>query len=177
MMIEKGEDILARTVESVADAMCVAAQTAPKAKGQNLISTLVVKGETIEELSEKMLEIASRAKAAFFQRDSQSIKSAAAIVLVGTKIVSAGVRGCGYCGFADCEDREKHLPAICAFSAGDLGIALGSALSIAADNRVDNRVMLSIGKAAIELGFFDADVKIAYGIPLSATSKNPFFDR
>ena len=33
------------------------------------------------------------------------------------------------------------------------------------------------GKAAIELGIFGDDVLIAYGIPLSAKGKNPFFDR
>jgi uncharacterized ferredoxin-like protein len=37
--------------------------------------------------------------------------------------------------------------------------------------------MYSAGKAAIELGLLGTEVKVAYGIPLSATGKNPFFDR
>jgi uncharacterized ferredoxin-like protein len=65
----------------------------------------------------------------------------------------------------------------CVFNTGDLGIAIGSAVSIAADHRVDNRVMYSVGQAVLEMGLFPPEVKIAYGIPLSATSKSPFFDR
>jgi uncharacterized ferredoxin-like protein len=56
-------------------------------------------------------------------------------------------------------------------------IKLLSAVSVAMDHRVDNRIMYSAGKAAIEAGLFGPEVKIAYGIPLSATGKNPFFDR
>jgi uncharacterized ferredoxin-like protein len=37
--------------------------------------------------------------------------------------------------------------------------------------------MFTAGKAALELGIFPVPVKVAYGIPLSATGKNPFFDR
>jgi glycerol-3-phosphate dehydrogenase subunit C len=39
----------------------------------------------------------------------------------------------------------------CAFNSHDLGIAVGSAVSIAADFHADNRVMYSLGKAAVEL--------------------------
>jgi uncharacterized ferredoxin-like protein len=45
------------------------------------------------------------------------------------------------------------------------------------DNRVDNRIMFTVGKAVLELGLFEPEVRLIYGIPLSATSKNPFFDR
>ena len=65
----------------------------------------------------------------------------------------------------------------CSFNAGDLGIAVGSVVSLAADLRVDNRIMYTAGKAAIELGLLGDDVFIAYAIPLSAKGKNPFFDR
>jgi uncharacterized ferredoxin-like protein len=65
----------------------------------------------------------------------------------------------------------------CTFNSGDLGIAVGSAVSRAADLRIDNRVMYSAGKAAIELGYLGPEVAIAYGIPLAAKGKNPFFDR
>jgi uncharacterized ferredoxin-like protein len=37
--------------------------------------------------------------------------------------------------------------------------------------------MFTIGKAVVEMKLLGEDVKIAYGIPLSASSKNPFFDR
>lgn len=44
-----------------------------------------------------------------------------------------------------------------------------------AESRIDNRVMYSIGAAARVSGLLNADV--VFGIPLSATSKNIFFDR
>ncbi|MFA5783030.1 MAG: ferredoxin domain-containing protein, partial [Bacteroidales bacterium] len=47
----------------------------------------------------------------------------------------------------------------------------------AMDHRVDNRIMYSVGLAVTEMELLGKDVKIVYGIPLSATSKNPFFDR
>ena len=37
--------------------------------------------------------------------------------------------------------------------------------------------MYTYGKAVIELGILGEDVLIAYGIPLSANGKNPFFER
>jgi len=42
---------------------------------------------------------------------------------------------------------------------------------------VDNRIMHSVGKAAVDLKLLSEDVKIAYGIPLYIGSKNVFFDR
>ena len=65
----------------------------------------------------------------------------------------------------------------CAFDDIDLGIAIGSAVSIAANDRVDNRVMLSAGVAAQNLKILgDKTLKIL-AIPLSATGKSPYFDR
>ena len=68
--------------------------------------------------------------------------------------------------------RKDEMPKVL----GGLGIAIGSAVSIAADDRVDSRVMFSIGVAAVRLEMLPG-AKIVYGIPLSAKKKNPFFDR
>ncbi len=65
----------------------------------------------------------------------------------------------------------------CVFNTGDLGLAIGSAVSVAMDNRVDNRVMYTAGQAVLEMGFLGEEVKIVYCIPLSVSSKNVFFDR
>jgi len=175
-MLIKEEALNEKALESVAEKMCIAARTAPKAKGIDNISIAIAKGDTIINLSSKMTEIGDRAGAQFFKRDAECIKLAKIVVLLGTKISSTNVKGCNFCGYEGCGEREENEPAICAFNAGDLGIAIGSAISIATDNRVDNRLMYTVGKAAIELGILE-DSKIAYGIPLTATSKNPFFDR
>jgi uncharacterized ferredoxin-like protein len=58
----------------------------------------------------------------------------------------------------------------------DLGIALGSAVSLVADNRVDNRIMFTIGQAAARLGLL-GEYKLIMGIPLFVGGKNVFFDR
>jgi len=64
----------------------------------------------------------------------------------------------------------------CAINSVDVGIALGSACSVAADRRVDSRVMFSVGRVAQELGLLPGCSSI-YGIPISCSSKSPFFDR
>jgi uncharacterized ferredoxin-like protein len=86
------------------------------------------------------------------------------------------IPACGFCGFADC-DVMQEAGGTCSFNSGDLGIAVGSAVATAADLRIDNRVMYTAGKAALELGLLGDDVEIAYGVPLAAKGKNPFFDR
>ena len=175
-MIKKEEEFKTDAVLGVAQKMCLAARTAPKAKGIDLLEIMIISGDTIEKLSKKMNEIGERESHQTFLRDSESIKSAQAIVLIGTKLKTIGLKYCSFCGFPNCAENEK-AKAVCVYNPGDLGIAIGSAVSVAEDHRVDNRVMYSVGKAAIELNLFGQGVKIAYGIPLSVSSKNPFFDR
>ena len=83
---------------------------------------------------------------------------------------------CGFCGFKNCEEL-KAKGGVCAYNSMDLGIALSSAVGIANQFHIDNRLMYSIGRASLELGLLDKDIKQAIGIPLSATGKNIFFDR
>jgi len=37
--------------------------------------------------------------------------------------------------------------------------------------------MYSVGRAVVNIKLLGEDIKIAYGIPLSISGKNPFFDR
>ena len=82
---------------------------------------------------------------------------------------------CGLCGFSDCHTCEE-AGGVCAQLLVDLGIAVSSAVSAAAQDYVDNRIMWSIGKAAAELEDIERGV-CWLGIPLSITGKNIFFDR
>ncbi|MFA4905989.1 MAG: DUF2148 domain-containing protein [Candidatus Margulisiibacteriota bacterium] len=175
-MLKKEADFRLDAVLKVAELMCLAARTAPKARGLDLLELAVLSGETIEKLSKKMKEIGERESHATFLRDSENIKQAQAIVLLGTKIKVIGLKYCAFCGWPNCAEAEK-AGAVCAYNTGDLGIALGSAVSVAEDHRVDNRVMYSVGKAAVDLALLGSEVKVAYGIPLSVSAKNPFFDR
>jgi uncharacterized ferredoxin-like protein len=63
------------------------------------------------------------------------------------------------------------------FCPGDLGIAVGSAVSVASQARADNRILYTLGLAAVKLQVLGPEVRFALGIPLTATAKNPFFDR
>ncbi len=92
-------------------------------------------------------------------------------------VTRSGARGlnCGICGFDGCADCLSAGSA-CAFETIDLGIALGSAVSLAADKRVDTRIMYTIGRTAVKCGLL-ARSEIAMGIPVSISGKSPFFDR
>jgi uncharacterized ferredoxin-like protein len=112
-----------------------------------------------------------------FKRDADNCQSASAILLIGTKAKPIGLAFCSFCGYKDCSSLEKSK-GICAYNSIDLGIAAGSAVSVASDFRVDNRIMYSAGKAAIDMNLFkNKNIRIALGIPLSCSGKNPFFDR
>lgn len=175
-MISSSQEVEERTVGRIADMMCVAARTAPKGRGIDNLVTLIVTGQDKEKLSAEMRRIAQESGSQFFERDANGIDKAALVVLLGQKVKPLGVKPCGYCGYADCAECAQGT-GMCAISTGDLGIALGSAVNTAALYHADNRVMFSVGKAAVSIGLFGEEVKVAYGIPLSISGKNPFFDR
>ncbi len=161
---------------TAANMMCLAARTAPKAKGLDNIVTLILTESDKENLADKMLEIAkSGYRTNTFTRDAGCVMRADAIVIIGTKTASIGL-DCGFCGFETCKKCEA-VKAMCVYNPGDLGIALGSAVSAAAAHRADNRIMYTAGYAAVKFKMLGDGVKIAFGIPLAATGKNIFFDR
>lgn len=156
--------------------ICIAARTAPKGKGTDNLATMVLTGTEKDELADEMQRMGEASGVSFFIRDAKCLRAAGAIVLLGTKIKTLGIPNCGNCGFSNCAENEKNH-GICAFNTGDLGIAVGSAVSVAADNRVDNRIFFTAGRAAVNLKILGEEVKIAYGIPLSVSGKSIFFDR
>ncbi len=175
-MLILNEQAETAALERAAENLCVAARTAPKGKGQDLLVTAIVSGDEKKQLQSRMREIGTRDGVAFFLRDADNLDNAPVVVLIGTRKQPLRIPFCGYCGFKDC-DALIDAGGVCSFNSGDLGIAVGSAAAMAADLRIDNRIMYTAGKAAIELGLLGDKVEIAYGIPLSATGKNPFFDR
>lgn len=158
---------------TVARQMMTAARTAPKGKGIDVIEIVSIDGEDIIKLSKEMERMHEENGMKFFLRDADNILNAEVIVLIGSRHQSQGLN-CGYCGFSQCIERSQHVP--CALNTTDLGIAVGSACATAADLRVDTRVMFSAGQAAQRLGLLP-DCYCVMAIPVSASSKNPFFDR
>jgi uncharacterized ferredoxin-like protein len=167
----------AQALETVAELMCLAARTAPKARGVDNLYVGIVRGEEKARVTERMRRVAEEEGVGFFGRDAGNCDAAPLVVLIGTKVEPVGVPYCGFCGYEDCKACGQ-AKGLCAYNAGDLGIALGSAAAVAARHHADNRMMFSFGKAAIETpGVLPPEIKIAVGIPLSGTGKNPFFDR
>lgn len=163
----------------VAKLMCLAARTAPKARGIDRIITKIVTEEIEKELIAKKMEEVAQTQpkvAKIFFRDVVNLRQAPVIVLIGSKLGTMEL-DCGYCGFSSCEELKNNGKARCSYVPGDLGIALGSAVSVASLHHLDNRVMYSIGYAAGQLALLGKEVKLIYAIPLSATGKNIFFNR
>ncbi|HNX91785.1 MAG TPA: DUF2148 domain-containing protein [Candidatus Omnitrophota bacterium] len=160
---------------STAKKMCIAARTAPKTRGIDNLEIIILSQQEKLSVISKMKEISTRDNRPSFVRDASNIENIDHIVLISTKKQTVGLN-CGFCGHRTCKELQDTNGA-CAFNSMDLGIALGSAAALASHAHADNRLMFSIGKAAIECGLTSPDCIQAIGIPLSATGKNPFFDR
>lgn len=172
-MILNERDCRHEHVLNAAKQVMTAARTAPKGKGIDIQEMAVITGEEIKLLSDTMLKIQEENGFKFFLRDADNILSAECIVLIGTHEKEQGLN-CGHCGYALCTSRAPGVP--CALNAIDVGISIGSACATAADLRLDTRVMFSAGLAAQRLNWLEG-CKMVMAIPISASSKNPFFDR
>ena len=157
----------------IAQQMMTAARTAPKGKGVDVIEIVMVTDEDIQRLSNEMIAIHAENGFKFFLRDADNILNAECIILIGTREHAHGLN-CRHCGFPTCAERPNGVP--CAIVSTDVGIAIGSACATAADHRVDTRVMFSAGLAAQRLNLLEGCRQV-FAIPVSASSKNPFFDR
>lgn len=175
--MEVNSEILKETLLDVAKKMALAAVTAPKAKGRNTLSAIIVEGDELIKLADFCKTIGEKSSQQFFVRDGENLRRSDVVLLLATRIEPLGMSHCGYCGVSNCGSKQSNAECPCAFNTMDLGIAIGSAVSIAADNRVDSRVMFSVGYAAREMRLFDSSYKIVMAIPLSATSKSIYFDR
>ena len=122
-MIQNERDCRHEHVLDVARQMLTAARTAPKGKGIDVIEAALVTG-------------------------AANVLQAECVVIIGTREQTQGLN-CGHCGFPTCAGRPEGVP--CALNTVDVGIAVGSACAMAADLRVDTRVMFSAGLAAQRL--------------------------
>ena len=160
-------------VLDVARQMMTAARTAPKGKGVDIIEIAMVTGDDLKVLSDKMVAMVEEHGMKFFLRDAANILQAECVIIIGTREQVQGLN-CGHCGYPTCAGRPEGVP--CAVNSVDVGIAIGSACAPAADLRVDTRVMFSAGLAAQQLEWLP-ECRSVYAIPVSASTKNPFFDR
>ena len=174
-------------VETVARLMALSARTAPKARGIDVIRTMIVTGDDRSALAGAMREYGERHNAGFFIRDAGNVEASDACLLIGSLLADAVGLDCGGCGYPTCaemlEAQGRPLPQAtpfggpnCVVRMADIGIAVGSAVKTASIHNVDNRVMYSVGVGALSLGWLEG-CGVAYGIPLRASGKDIFFDR
>ncbi len=175
-MFMNSDDAEKLAVLNAAAAMCAAARTAPKACGTDHIVTSVLSGDEMISVADEMDKISKKFNNHIFHRDAENVRASAALVLIGAKEGTRGLNDfCRLCHFKDCADMLNNN-ACCVYDPMDLGIAVGSAVSVAADRRIDNRVFFTAGKAASNLGLL-GEAKLIMGIPLSVSGKSPFYDR
>ncbi len=161
---------------AIAKQIMTAARTAPKGKGIDIIEIAVLHERAeLEQLSTAMVKMVDEHGMKFFLRDAENILQAEAVILFGTGSHPMSLN-CGYCGFATCEQKNEYPLVPCQINSVDLGIAIGSACAAATDLRVDSRVMFSVGLAAKKLKLLQG-CQAVFALPISASSKNPFFDR
>ncbi|MDR3218662.1 MAG: DUF2148 domain-containing protein [Dysgonamonadaceae bacterium] len=172
MILNERETRHERVMEAV-KLMMTAARTAPKGKGMDIIEIAAIAGEDIKTLSAKTKELGEQNGLNFFLRDAENILSAEAVVIIGSHSSEHNLN-CSYCGYPTCTAKPEYTP--CVLNSVDIGIAIGSACATAADLRLDTRVMFSVGYTAQKLKWLP-DCRSVFAIPVSASSKNPFFDR
>jgi uncharacterized ferredoxin-like protein len=173
-------------VLAVAKMMATAARTAPKTRGLDSMQTLLLHGEDeLEKLARAMEEMAGEDsdRLAFFRRNADDVRKSAVVLVLGVTGEPKRIESpldCGACGKnclailkAKKIDRGTASGPMCLMQGIDLGIALSSAVKLASDFGVDNRMMYSIGAAIRVMKLMEADLVV--GIPLSATGKNPYF--
>ncbi|MDH5815730.1 MAG: DUF2148 domain-containing protein [Candidatus Nezhaarchaeota archaeon] len=165
MVMEGRERIVEESLINVARLMALSAITAPKARGiDNIVVGIVQDKIDIDRLAETMEKMAEEL-GEYFRRDADNIRRSNVVVLIGCKVKEVGVKA----------PQSYKYDINLVLSLINLGIAIGSAVKTASIHNVDNRVMYTAGLAAQNLKLIDADVVLA--IPLSATSKNIYFDR
>ena len=166
-------------LRTVANLMALSARTAPKSAGEDFVVIEIVEGKDIQRLGEEMIAYGDESGKKNFDRDGANVIHSEAVVLIGLKDAETLGLNCAACGEEICllpntTDGEFQGPQ-CALRILDMGIALGSAVKMAGLMNVDNRIMYRVGVVARKIGMIDAD--FVMGIPLSATGKNPYYDR
>ncbi len=167
--------------EIVAELMRLAAVTAPKSMGQDYLEVKVCTREEMSRVAAEMLAIGKEKKTPNWDRDSKGIEKSGGLVLIGLMPHKGVGLNCGACGFKTCAEFDRAGAETdfkgpnCMLRLMDLGIALGSATKTAQLHNVDNRIMYRAGVAARRLGLMKSNA--VFGIPLSVSSKNIYFDR
>ena len=175
-MVKDIPSLSANALEYAAGLIINRMVSAPKAKGVDDVSFLFLDGQDKSDLADRLRTLGEELKRPGMIRDAVNLDLAGCVILLGAKKMTSGLN-CGFCGIPTCaESIQKDLN--CAYPSVDLGIAIGSGLSLAQQLGLDCRVMYTIGYAAMKMNLFkDSTIRVSLGIPFSISTKNIFFDR
>ena len=84
-MIVNERDNRHKQALDIAEKMMVAARTAPKGKGVDVIECAVADGEDKQRIADEMRVVSEEAGYKFFLRDALNIEAAEYVVLIGTR--------------------------------------------------------------------------------------------
>ncbi len=185
----KSKEVEKEAVRMAAALMAASARTAPKTMGLDAVKTMVIDGDDLELLAGAMEAKAKEQPPHLtpaFIRDAGNVRKSGCVLLIGVSGNPKRIEkplDCGSCGHETCKQllSAERIPGkdfsgpTCIMQALDLGIALGSAVKLASELNVDNRIMYTVGATAKKLGLLDSDIII--GIPLSVSGKSVYFDR
>jgi uncharacterized ferredoxin-like protein len=194
-MSEKTKLCIDKTaVEIVLKLMALAAHTAPKSFAMDCLEveissesakkSIVSTMRSLGELKSASAKTDNKAKAISldWSSDAEAIEKSDGILLIGIRGTVAPGVNCGACGFPSCAEMvtapraEGDFPGpFCMYRLLDLGIAVSSAVGVAANHFLDNRMFQKVGIAAIKLNLLQCAPII--GIGVSSSAKNIFFDR
>jgi uncharacterized ferredoxin-like protein len=193
---EKGSRSVDKSaVETVLGLMALAARTAPKSFAMDCLEIQILSHDERQRIASKMramgenkssaakTENKAKALSLDWNSDAETLERADGILLLGIRGTMTPGVNCGGCGFQTCADMsrasrpEGDFPGpFCMYRVLDLGIAVSSAVAVAAHHFLDNRMFQKIGAAAIKLGIMGQCAPIL-GIGVSCSAKNIFFDR
>ena len=88
--------------------ICIAARTAPKGRGKDLLVTAIVADGEKDRIAQRMRVIARRDEVAFFSRDAGNVDASPVLVLFGSRTDPMKLPHCGFCGFADCDSVGRN---------------------------------------------------------------------
>lgn len=171
---------MGNVMKTVAELMAVAAKTAPKGLGQDYVDIKIISGEDLQHLADEMHKFGRESGKGNFDRDAENVRNSDAVVFISLKENKPLGLNCGACGYERCDDLKSNEGPefegpLCVWRVLDVGIALGSAAKTASILNVDNRIMYRPAVVARKMGLVKGSIVVA--IPISATSKNIYFDR
>ena len=191
MSIYEGIDEFQKELVNVAKKCGIAAMKAPTLTDDLGLKMKIVTDEDLEPIIE-VLEVLGKTSA-FQLHDATAYRTykengiLPPILLIGADLTKPPMWNCGGCGFKNCGEFLNYLKKnkgvgigaygpTCLWKVIDLGIACDYACACAAQEKVESRIMLSLGAISLFLNYLE-DCSLILALPIGPVGTNRWFDR